>query len=862
MYRNIVYSNKEKCVKLWTWDEYGNRVTHDIPFKPYLYLEQKNGASATSIFKTPLIKKEFDTAYDRKKFIISSGIKRIFYNLPPEQQFLIDKYHGIEDWSSFTKNQLRIFYMDIEVYSPTCFPAPKEAKHPINLITIYDTLEMKFYTWGLQKEFYGEVDNVAYTQCMNEHELLKSFLRYWRRNFPDILSGWNSDGFDIPYVVNRLNNLFGEDYASRLSPLNNIWSVEKEDRFNNPVTEWCIDGITCIDYQKAYKKFARNERESYSLDYISNLELDEGKIDYDPDMSLSTLADEDWDTFVEYNIQDVNLLIKLEQKLHYLELCRMIGYKGLTRFEKALGTNRVVIGAFALAAKKRNLIIPTFEHTKGIKPPGGYVKIPDAGFQYDVVSFDAASLYPNTIITLNLSPETKLGSFQRDDTYTTIYSIKGKEFKLKNEDFDRWVVEKKIAKSMYGILFTQNEKGIIPAIIDEIYSDRKKNKTLGKKLEKKLIGMDSSSNEYHELKRRVEELDVMQYTLKILMNSIYGTFGNSHSELYDVDLAASITLTGQAVNLEASKAIDEYLTKKCGIEESATIYQDTDSCYVSLTHAFKKMNIQLMQDDKINPLALDVIRDIGGEEDASKGFITKRVNKWAKNELNSLDCRFEFKREKICDVTVFLNAKKRYITHNLDIECVPVERGGKKEWSYTGVEVVSSSMASEIKEIVKTAIQSMISKSKTINISEEIKSVYETFCSLPPETLAVRRSIKDLVKYEKRASGFVIGKGTPQNSKAALYHNALLTKLGLGAKYEKLKSGDKIKILYVTTNPYGVDYIAFKNKLPKEFNLVPNYDALYLKNVHGIFERLFEAIGWKLNNPTKNYKCDLEDVFS
>lgn len=857
MYRNISYSSYKKQIRLWTWDDFGNRVLQEIPYKPYLFLEQKSGATEKSIFSSPLVKKEFETEFHRKKFVKNSGIKRIFYNLPPEQQFLIDKFHTTTDWMTFTKHPLRIFYLDCEMYSPDEFPEASQAKHPINLITIYDSLVDKYVTWGLKKPFTPKLDNHKYVQCIDEDDLLRTFLRYWRKNFPDILTSWNGDAFDLPYLVNRMEKLFGEGFASRLSPVDNIWSTEKLDRFKNPVTEWHIDGISCIDYMKAYKKFCKNERESWSLDYIANYELKCGKNDLGG-MSIASLADNDWEKFVDYNVQDVSLIKDLETSLHYIDLCRMIGYKGLTKFEMALSTTQVVGGAFALEARKRNMYTPTFEYVAGARPAGGLVRIPEPGFKKSIVTFDAASLYPNTMITLNTSPETKIGNVVEHGDNVTIYTERGKEFDLTLEDFNKWMLANKICRSSHGTLFSQEERGIVPAIIENIYIDRKSNKDLMLRLQREISSIDKGTVEYAQTARKIEELDVLQYTLKILMNSMYGTFGTIYSALYDLDIVNSITKTGQELNLKASEAVQLLVKKKYGMTDNLTIGGDTDSIFVGIQPVLDKLGVELMtKSGNLTKKAQRLILELGGEDNPSQGIITLYVSRWGKEVLHSIDPRFEFKREKICDSGLFLEKKKRYVLHVLDDE------GVKKDvFKYTGIEVVSSTIAEESKKLIRNVIEDLVVNQDEQRANATIKVAYSKFKQFSPEILGSRKSVRNLKKYQKRASGFDIGKGTPQNSKASLLHNTLINHLKLQQKYEKIKSGDKIKLLYCGKNKFGIDCIAFKNNLPDEFKLQPNYDRLYMQHIHPIFERVFEAVNWDITNPTKQYSCNLLDVFN
>ena len=867
MYRNIVYDSRQKSIRLWSWDDDGTPTDQLIPYKPNIFFEHKNGTDGTSIFNTPLKKREFINEYERRKFVQTSGMDRIFNNLPIEQQFLIEQYGDYKDQSKFTENPLRIFYLDIEIFSPDEFPTASEAKHPINLITIYDSVNDWYHTWG-GSQYTPTKDNVTYHHCNTESLLLRSFIKFWKHNYPDILTGWNSDGFDIPYIVNRLGRLFGDEYAKKLSPTERIWSKEKLDRFGNPITEWVIQGLTCIDYLKAYKKFSRNERESYTLDYIGEYEGVGKKIEFEG--TLAELSIKDWKLFTDYNIRDVELIIKLEAKLHYLDLCRMIAYKGLTKFEKALETNAVVAGAFALEARKTGTIIPTFNYERTGNPPGGLVRYPENGFNDDIVSFDAASLYPNTIISLNLSPETKVGQCTADDNFTYVTSVRGKEFKVANSEFTAWMVKNKVCKSMHGTLFSQVKKGIIPNIIEGIYKDRKTSKSKGQKLERKANKLKKDDPQRKILEIEGAELDVYQYTLKILMNSLYGTFGNPYSVLYDLDLVGSITLTGQESNLQSSLAVKNFVKAKYNFTDDLMIYGDTDSIYITLRPLLDYLGYTLTTSEErvegeameITPEAMQIIEELGGEMNPQNGAITKHLTTWAKEEMNSLDPRFEFKREKISKRGIFLHAKKRYITQVIDNEGMPISVGSKKEFAYTGGEIVSATHAKELQNIIKNVINTMIISKDITTSNNAVINGYAEFCKLSPEILSKRQAIKDLRKYEKNANGFQIGKGTTQNAKASLLYNHLINYLTINNKYEKIKSGDKVKILYVGKNKFGIDYVGFKDKLPKEFGMEPNYRLLYLKNVHVAIERIFDAVDWSLTDPTRNYECDILAEFS
>ena len=322
MYRNICYNPREEAVKLFTWDKQGNRIAVDTSYNPYVYIETSLKGEYTSLFNTSLKKKMFTDTRQRSSFIKDCGTNRIFENIRPEQQFLIDTYWEKNDRDDFAQNKLKIHYIDIEVYCPDGFPSPDQAAEPINIITVYDSLEERFYTWGTTPIDCELDDDCTYIYCEDERELLLKWLDHTEQDHPDIISGWNSEFFDIPYLIIRIAKLLGDDEFKRLSPINNVYSRLLTGQFGKEQQKWYISGVSCLDYLDIYKKFSIGLRESYKLDAIAELELGEKKVDYG-NTNLSSLADDDWETFVKYNIQDVRLLVKMEDKLRYLERLRM-----------------------------------------------------------------------------------------------------------------------------------------------------------------------------------------------------------------------------------------------------------------------------------------------------------------------------------------------------------------------------------------------------------------------------------------------------------------------------------------------------------------------------------------------------------
>lgn len=567
MYRNCVYNGKSKKIFLWTWDSVGNRIKQEWDYKPYLMLEDKNG-EYTSIYGTKLLKKEFNTNYDRNEFIKDYGKKRIFENLPPYQQYLIDNYWHSCEKEEFSQHPLKVCYIDIECPG-TKFAEPENPENVINLLTCYDSLTKRYTMFGLKK-YIPIRDNVDYYHCKSEEDLLKRFIGHFSSDFPDVLVGWNSAGFDIPYLINRITFELGKEWADELSPIGRIYEkVNPTGKFGQPSKEYVIEGISCVDYYIIYQKFNLEKQESYKLDYIGEVELGMNKIEYDG--SLWDLARDDWDTYCKYNLVDVEIIVELEKKMKYLDILRFLAYTGLCNLENAIKTVPCMNGAIAIRARYRDEYIPTFEKpVTDYKAPGGYVSDPIVGFAENVVSFDANSLYPSVMISLNLSPETKIGRLEIVGDEYHIYHVSGKLYKLTKENFIKFIKSEKAAITKANFLFSQKKRGIVPEFLDNLYTKRKEMK--GKMLDSRKKGDKDSEKLF----------DSIQYAYKIHLNSLYGYMLNKYAPLGDEDIGTSVTTTGQAVIKKSNELFKDFLRNKLPeiTEEQlqvSCIYNDTDS---------------------------------------------------------------------------------------------------------------------------------------------------------------------------------------------------------------------------------------------------------------------------------------------
>jgi DNA polymerase elongation subunit (family B) len=852
-FRNIWYSNKTGTIHLWTWDETGKRIELSTSFEPYFFIESNEPADGISIFRTNLKKIKFENNYDRKKYLESSPIKKIYHNLNPEQQFLLDSYKdGIKDI-----HPLRIFYLDIETYTKDRkFSTPEEARDPINLITIYDSLSKKFYTWGLNHSYFNKDENIVYTKCDSEKELLVLFLRFWKQNYPDIVTGWNSHGYDMPYIINRIEKILGENKNVKLSPVNKIWLQPKAsvNLKGQRKDRWIVYGISHLDYMDVYQTFTQGDRESWSLNYISSYELGEQKVDYNT-VSLSDLADTDWHTFVDYNIQDVNLLIKLEEKLKYLKLIQNLAYKGFVPFEKAMAKVQLITGAVAYQAMKDGMYIPTYNIiNKKETFEGGYVKEPVPNLYENIVTYDANSLYPNTIITLNISPETKVAKILSNDKEKYVLKLTNeKVVTISSDNFKKLIKKEKLSISKSNVLYTQKFKGVIPKFVDSLYAQRVTAKKEKEKYQK-LISKEKDPIKKEKFEQIVNDNNTLSDVYKVVLNSCYGVFSQIYSPLFDIDHAESITLTGQASVKQGAQFIyNKFLSDgiTCNYDDIVR-YSDTDSCFIDFTKVLEFFNLKLADENKnITEDAIKLI-DTYGE------YLNEEIQKWAKTYLNSQDPRYYFKREKICDIAV-LQKKKFYILHILDKEGIATN-----EFLYKGIEVAKSILSSDVKKLIKNSIETAILSKNKERSMEIFNESFESFLKFNEDQISVRKKVND---YDKGQNGYENGKyakGTPNHTKAAINYNELLNKLNLDNKYLKIGNGQKFKFFYCEKNKFGYSNMGFFNKYPTEFQSIikPDYRLMFEKTVSPIIGRVYTIIGWP--KPKVGFECktDLLKFFS
>ncbi len=833
MYRNCVYNNRERKITLFSWNENGERIREEHDFKPYILLEDKKGTEK-SIYGTSLTKREFASGYDRNNFVKDSNIKRIYENLPPYQQFLIDNYWSVCEDDNFSQHPLKVAYFDLECPNSSHFPEPELAESIINLITIYNSESKMYHVFGL-KNFHTTRDDVKYYWCKSEEELLKSFIKLFQKEGFDVLSGWNIAAFDVPYLVNRITFQLGKEWADKLSPTGRIYEkTNPNGKFGMPSKEYVVEGLSILDYYVIYQKFNLEKQESYKLDNIGEVELGINKVAHEG--NLWELAKNDWNTYTDYNIRDVEIVVGLDQKKGYINLIRFLAYTGLCDLESAIRTLPAMNGAIAIRARMRGEYIPTFiRPVTDFRAPGGYVAEPKIGFAENIVSFDANSLYPSVMISLNLSPETKIGRVEKDGDKVKIHHVSGRLFEMTPENFKKFIDEEQAALTKAGFLFSQKKRGLVPEFLDNLYTKRKEMKN-------KMMECRKNGDKEGE-----QKFDSIQYAYKIHLNSLYGYMLNKYAPLGDEDIGTSVTLTGQAVIKKSNDLFQDYVRENLpdlseSLLQQSCVYGDTDSIFLSL----KQFGLETASDEFYK--LCDDIED----------YININITEWARKALRSTDPRFVFKRETICDSGIFIG-KKYYVLHVLDDEGTKVDK-----FKYRGVDVVKTTMPKKVKPYVKKVIEHMITSQSLKETNDMFNEAYEEFKNLSIAEISKISSMNNFAEYSSRCNGMNTVKGMPSHLKAAYFHDMIMEQNGWGSKYEKFKSGDKVRMVYVKKpNKYNLDMIGFKGDWPEEFDNIftVDFEKMFSKVFYAAIERFYRAVGWKLRKPSENLTVELDDLF-
>lgn len=807
--------------------QYGNKILyrgidrgmpfmHKESFKPTLFVKTKKESKFKSLFGVNLEPITFSDINDAKEYVkMYSEVDNfhIFGNTNYAYQFITENY---SKEIQFDISQIRLYSIDIETTADNGFPDVKNPLEKVILITIRDYSSKELITFGCNP-YNVSRSNHKYVLCKDEYTLLSKFIEFFEEAYPDIITGWNCDTFDIPYLVNRIERVVGEGSPKRLSP----WHIIKDKSFNRngkEVTSFELVGISILDYLDLYKKFTYTARESYKLDYIAKVELGKQKLTHEYD-TFKDFYTKDPQKFTDYNVVDVELVDELEDKMKLIELIITMAYDAKCNFADIFSAVRTWDCVLYNHCWNKNIVVhqrDTSRHARQIV--GAYVKEPRPG-KYDwVVSFDATSLYPSIIMQYNMSPETMVNL-----TYDT--TVEG----MLQEKYDTSdIITKNYCMAANGYCYDNSKQGLFPEIVQKLFDDRQRYKkemiTAQKKYE------ESKDNKYL---KEISKYNNFQMARKIQLNSLFGAWGNEFFRFYDDRIAEGITITGQYIIQTVTRSLNEYLNKIGGTENfDYAFYGDTDSCYITLNPI-----VQKFFPDQSREKIIDTLNKICEDK------IVKVINKACDNlaeYTNAFNKKVYFKREAISDRGIWV-AKKRYALNVYDNEGV---RYDLPKLKVMGLEIVRSSTPEPVRDALKEAVKIILTKTES-DLHSFIETLEINFKKLAPHEIAFPRGVNGLEKYSDSAK--IYKSATPMHVRGSLLYNFYLTKHNLNRRYEQIQEGDKIKFLYLKEpNPISENSIAFMSKLPDELALSQyvDYDTMFEKSFIEPITTILQGLGW------------------
>ena len=804
--------------------ENGDPVSFKEIIKPTLFVPSPKGKwkSLTGEKMTPVVQdgarraREFIEKYKDVNNFEVHGYERFVY------QWISEKYPG---QLRFNMSDMKIITIDIEVACENGFPDVEASQEEMLCITIKDLATGKFITWGTRE---AKVDT-EYRVFWTEQEMLTDFHKWWCSNTPDIITGWNCNLYDIPYICRRLERVLGEKWQKSLSPWNkvNMREVYIQGRRN---LAYDILGVSILDYLDLYRKFTYTNQESYRLEHIAIVELGEGKLDHSEFENFKDFYTEHWQKFVEYNIKDVDLVDRLEKKMKLLELAVTMAYDAKVNFEDVYSQVRMWDTLIYNYLKERKICVPPRQESKkDDKYAGAYVKEPIPGLYDWVVSFDLNSLYPHLIMEYNISPETLVPT-----RYPSI-SVD----KILNGEID---IDSDYCVAANGAQYRKDIQGFLPEMMQKIYDER----TIYKK--KMLIAKsDYEKTGDKELQADISAFNNIQMARKIQLNSAYGAIGNQYFRYFNIANAEAITLSGQLSIRWIENKMNSYINKILKTKEvDYVIASDTDSIYLNLGSLVETVFKGREKSDKSVLRFLEKVCDVEFEKYIQNSYEALATT------VNAYDQKMFMKRENIANKGIW-TAKKRYILNVLNSEGVQY---AEPKLKMMGIEAVKSSTPSACRTAIKDALKVIMNGTES-DVQEFVGNFRKEFETMPPEDIAFPRGCNGVGKFSNPAT--IYSKGTPIHVRGALLYNFHAKKNKVTHKYPLIQEGEKVKFLYLRRpNKINENVISFFQTLPKEFGLDKyiDFDLQFQKSFLDPLQVIMDTINWKAEKI-----ATLEDLF-
>jgi len=818
MYQNIYYDRKRNKMHVWD-DKFGYK---NFRYKKYAYVKNKTG-TYVSLYGDRL--KRINKWDDDQPELFESDVN-------PEIRVLVDNYTDSDEVAEGHK----VMIFDIEVEVTDGFPDIEKAENKITSIAFNDALTGKYYCYVLDEDtrLINDFDeNVTVKTFSNEYDLLYKFFIKYKEIEPTILTGWNVEFFDITYLYNRAQQVVGQTVANFLSPIGIV-------QWNDYVKKYKIAGVSCLDYLALYKRFTFSERPSYRLDAISEYELGEKKVEYEG--TLNDLYENDLKKFVEYNLQDVKLVKKLDDKLDFIGIAKGLAHLGHVPYENVFMSSRYLEGAILVYLRKNSIVAPNKpkkeDRRKLEKFVGAYVQEPQKGKHDWVYDLDITSMYPSCIMSLNISPETKLGKIEgwnpeeflrKNNKKTYTFSHNNKYLgKYTEKELKNMLDNENIGIATNGVIYRTDKDGLLPALLRKWFDERVEYRKLSRK--------------FHEAgdKEKSEYFDRRQYLQKVVLNSLYGVLGLPVFRFYDLDNAEAVTYTGQSLIKFTKKIANYFYNKELEDTKDHCIYIDTDSVFYSALPLVKKRysDLDIKNVDKMSKAILEIASEV-------QVYLNKGYEYFAKKFCNLDKHRFDIKQEVIAKSGLFVT-KKRY---GLKI----INDNGKKvnKLMVKGLDTVRSSFPVAMREMLSKVLEDILMDVPKEKLDEFILNFKNSMKLKEFDKIAIPTSVKGIRKYRsKEGSIFKRYKlGTPIHVKSSLSYNDFLKFKKISKRYKPISNGDKIKWVYLKQNPLGLSTIAYKgHEDPIEIlNFIReyiDYNKIYKQALHKKIMMLYGALRW------------------
>jgi DNA polymerase elongation subunit (family B) len=839
-YTNVSVSGKYILLRSVENDR---RVRRKVEFRPTFYLlanEKTDYKTLEGEFVKPIQPGTIPECREFLQRYESVDNFPIFGNNRYEYAYIADEYSDDILWDA---SKILVSYIDIEVGSESGFPDPKDANESITAITV--KLKDNYFVFGIG-DYSKHRDDVYYARCRDESDLIRRFLELWSRFYPDVISGWNIKTFDIPYLVNRITKILGQAEAKKLSPWNRL-SERKAFIMNREHIIYDIDGIATLDYIELYRKFTYSQQESYRLDNIAHVELGLKKLDFSEYETLHELYKHDYQKFIEYNIKDVELVEKLEDKMKLIELALTLAYDNKVNYDDVFTQVRMWDAIVYNYLLKKKIVIPQMSKgTKSSAYEGAYVKDPILGMHKWVASFDLNSLYPHLIMQYNISMETLVEpKLYNDNMRGFISNCNVSVDTLLDQQVDTSVLKDLgVTVTPNGQLFRTQEQGVLPEIMDSMYKDRTRYKKLAIEAKKKIETVLEDKNQVHYLEKQVARYNNLQLAKKVTLNSAYGALGNQYFRFFDIRIAEGITTAGQLSIRWIEKKINEYMNGLLKTSDvDYVIASDTDSIYLNMGPLIDKLYPNVNDTKKVIQF-MDKVCD-----QKIQPFIDSSYQE-LKEYVNAYQQRMEMKRESLADKAIW-TAKKRYILNVHNSEGVAY---AKPKLKIMGLEAVKSSTPSACRTKIKEAINIIMTRTQD-DLHKFINDFRQEFRTLPPEDIAFPRSVNGLSEYSDPAN--IFKKGTPIHVKGALVYNHFLRTLNLTKRYQVIQEGEKIKFIYLKQpNIFNNNTLAFISGLPKKLDAEQyiDHDLQFEKSFLEPLDIILSAIDWQ-SEKVDNLDC-------